>query len=35
MNLEPQKPFALINGRVILPDRIVDGLAVMIDHWQD
>lgn len=32
MNLEPQKPFALIHGRVILPDRIMDGLAVVIDH---
>jgi len=32
MNLEPQQQFALTNGRVILPDRIVDDLAVVIDH---
>src|SRR3972149_1062971 len=32
MNTELKQPFALINGRVILADRIVEGLAVVMSH---
>src|SRR3972149_7846968 len=32
MNTELKQPFALINGRVILADRIAEGLAVVMSH---
>src|SRR3972149_7005399 len=31
MTMEPQISFALVNGRVVLPDHIADGQAVVIE----
>ena len=31
LRIEPSQPIALVNGRVVLPDRVVSGLVVVID----
>ncbi len=31
LRIEPSQPIALVNGRVVLPDRVATGLAVVID----